>query len=427
MSATLKRETSDLNDPFKRVGVTGLPPLQGTAYDGMPIRAAAVCVFLYSAPEIGWYREHLSSLLQGREFFYFRHASSIDVHMTISREKDRWFSNGDYEVTVQKIVQARSRLRSVVHRTPLQHSRTFSEMTGMPLYMKLECLQRTGAFKLRGAYNKIALLSDVDKRKGIVTASAGNHAQGVACAAAAFGVRATIVMPQGAPQSKRMATEGYGSQVVLAGESYDEAYAHALMLSEQNGFTFVHAFDDPDVIAGQGTIGLDIVEELPDIEAIVVPIGGGGLISGIAMAAKTVNPAIRIVGVQPEQSNAAFLSVREHRLQTIPSPSSIADGLNVKRPGELPFAMIERWVDEVVTVPEEAIKQTMLLYLERAKLLVEGAGAASLAALLNRGVSLEGKRTAVIVSGGNVDLTRIGMLAQNERTLSVQYTKKLRH
>ncbi|WP_409346920.1 threonine ammonia-lyase [Paenibacillus sp. MBLB4367] len=299
-----------------------------------------------------------------------------------------------------------------MHQTPLQHSTTFSAMTGTEIYMKLESLQKTGAFKLRGAYNKIALLPEAERRLGVVTASAGNHAQGVACAASAFGVPATVFMPVSAPQSKRLATENYGSQVMLVGSNYDEAYAAARSYAKETGAAFVHAFDDPDVIAGQGTIGLDIMDELPDAETIVVPIGGGGLISGVALAAKTINPSIRIIGVQPEKSNAMALSYHNKQLIPIESPASIADGLNVKRPGNIPFSMIRRLVDEVVTVPEEAIMHAMLLYLERAKQLVEGAGAVSLAAILGGFVDVRGKRTVAIVSGGNVDLTRIGALAQ---------------
>lgn len=320
--------------------------------------------------------------------------------------------DGDCQVTVQQIVQARSRLRTVVHRTPLQHSNTFSAMTGTDLYMKLENLQKTGAFKLRGAYNKLALLSEAERKNGVITASAGNHAQGVACAAAAFGIASTVFMPETAPLSKKAATENYGSRVVLTGCNYDEAFAAAQNAAVESGAVFVHAFDDPDIIAGQGTIGLDIMDELPDAEAIVVPIGGGGLISGIALAAKTINPNIQIIGVQPEQSNAAALSWRSKQLEQIAAPMSIADGLNVKRPGEITFALIDRLVDDVVTVPEHAIMHAMRLYLERAKLLVEGAGAISLAALIDGCGYLKGKRTVVLVSGGNVDLTKIGMLTE---------------
>ncbi|WP_135551014.1 threonine ammonia-lyase [Paenibacillus cymbidii] len=311
----------------------------------------------------------------------------------------------------EEIVQAKRRLSGVVHHTPLVHSKTFSEMAGGKTLLKLENLQRTGAFKLRGAFNKVASLAESDRAYGIVTASAGNHAQGVACAAAHYGVAATVVMPQSAPAAKVNATENYGAAVVLAGANYDEAYAYARQYAEERGATFVHAFDDAAVIAGQGTIGIEIVDECPDVDTIVVPIGGGGLIAGVALAAKAANPSVRIVGVQPESANSAYLSWQTGRRLAIASPVTIADGLAVKSPGELPWAMMQRYVDDIVTVSDDEIVQAMRLHLERAKLLVEGAGAAPLAALLGGKIETTGRQTALVVSGGNVDLTRLALLA----------------
>lgn len=312
----------------------------------------------------------------------------------------------------QDIVQAKRRLHGVVHRTPLIASTTFSEMSGSKVLMKLENMQKTGAFKIRGAFNKVAQLPAAERSKGIVTASAGNHAQGVACAAAHFGVAATVVMPLGAPASKARATESYGAKVVRAGNNYDEAYAHAQQLAELQGAAFVHAFDDRDVIAGQGTIGVEIVDERPDVGAIVVPIGGGGLIAGVALAAKAANPAIRIIGVQPELANSAYLSFVAGNRISIPAPASIADGLSVKCPGQLPYAIMKEYVDDIVTVSEADVMMAMRLLLERAKLLVEGAGAVPLAALLGGKLPLHGDTVALIVSGGNVDLSRLVSVAE---------------
>lgn len=348
--------------------------------------------------KLGWYRENLSSLT-GREFFNFL------------QFVERGGSHGDYTVRYEEIVRAKRRLNGVVHHTPLVHSKTFSEMAGGNTLLKLENLQRTGAFKLRGAFNKVASLAEGERAKGIVTASAGNHAQGVACAASHYGVAATVVMPQSAPAAKVNATESYGASVVLAGGNYDEAYAYARQYAAERGASFVHAFDDAAVIAGQGTIGIEIVDESPGVDTIVVPIGGGGLIAGVALAAKAANPAIRIVGVQPESAHSAYLSRRSGRRLAIAAPATIADGLAVKSPGELPWAMMQTYVDDIVTVSDDAIVQAMRLLLERAKLLVEGAGAAPLAALLGGKLEAAGRQTALVVSGGNVDLSRLALLA----------------
>ncbi len=321
-------------------------------------------------------------------------------------------SLGDYVVTYEAIVKADERLHGVIHHTPMQLSKTFSNMTNNDVYMKFENLQKTGAFKIRGAYNKVFSLTTEERQRGIITASAGNHAQGVSFAAHHFGVPSTVIMPQGAPITKIQATENYGSKVILHGANYDEAYEKALELATEYGYTFVHAFDDPQVIAGQGTIGYEILKEVPDMDAIIVPVGGGGLISGIAIAAKHINPKIQIIGVEPEGSNAGFLSWQAGKMQSIPAPSSIADGLSVKQLGKLPYAIIQNYVDMFITVSDQQIQQAMLLTLERAKVMVEGAGAASLAGLLSEKLPLQNKKIALILSGGNIDLMRLSALSR---------------
>ncbi len=358
--------------------------------------------------EAGWYRGNQTS----RPLPIFRSCAcekcaGVGVFCFTTNRIERRGSDGNYSVTYGDIVKAKERLNGFVHRTPLQLSSTFSQMAGCAVYMKMENMQKTGAFKIRGAFNKTALLSREERSRGIVTASAGNHAQGVASAAAKYGVSATVVMPESAPESKIRATEGYGAKVVLHGRNYDEAYTMAMSIADRQGATFIHAFDDPDVIAGQGTIGLEILEDLPSVGAIVVPVGGGGLIGGIAVAAKSVNPAVRIIGVQPEGAESAYLSWKFGELRSIDNPVSIADGLLVKKPGTLPFALMKRHVDEFVTVSDTDIKRAMRLLLERCKMLVEGAGAASLAALLSGRLSLQGSSVALVISGGNVDLANL--------------------
>ncbi|AMA72461.1 MULTISPECIES: threonine ammonia-lyase [Aneurinibacillus] len=318
---------------------------------------------------------------------------------------------GNYEVQLAQVQKAGERLKGVIHKTPLHLSQTFSRMCGCEVYLKLENLQKTGAFKIRGAYNKLVSLSLEERKRGLITASAGNHAQGVALAAQKYGIPATVVMPAHAPKTKIQATEGYGARVVLHGATYDDACAKARQIAAEEGSTFVHAFDDPDVIAGQGTIALEIFEANPDLDVIVVPIGGGGLISGIAAAAKALKPSVKIIGVQPAEANSGYLSWKAGKQVLISHPVSIADGLSVKMPGKLPLAMMCKFVDDIILVTEEDIKQTMRLLLERSKVLAEGAGAAALSALISGKLSLPKQKVAFVVSGGNVDLTRLSMLA----------------
>lgn len=317
-------------------------------------------------------------------------------------------------------MRAKYKLGDHIHRTPLTLSKTLSEMTGSTVYLKLENLQKTGAFKVRGAWNRIAHLSEAERRRGVITASAGNHAQGVAMAAAQAGIASTIVMPIGAQEAKIAATRSYGSSVVLHGQNYDEAYEHAVQLADKSGAVFVHAFNDPYIIAGQGTIGIEIMDDLPGVDAIIVPVGGGGLISGIGLAVKSVRPEISIIGVQPEKADSGFRSWQAGSMQAIEQPKSIADGLCVKKPGALPLGWMKQVVDDFVTVSEQQIRDAMFLLLERNKVLVEGAGAAAVAAMLTGSLNLRGKRVALVVSGGNVDFAKLADLYSTRTSIPVE-------
>ena len=307
-------------------------------------------------------------------------------------------------ITLADVEAARDRIRDVARHTPLDYSHTFSERTGAEVHLKLENMQRTGAFKIRGASNRIQQLSDQEKAAGVVTASAGNHAQGVALAATRAGVSSTVVMPEYAPISKVEATEGYGAEVVLHGEDYDEAAARAHEIEHEEGRTYVHAFDDPEVVAGQGTIGLEILEDCPDVETVVVPIGGGGLISGIATAVKAKTDA-RVVGVQAEGASSVVPSLEKGERVELDRVDTVADGIATRSVGEYTFDIIRGRVDEVVTVSDEAIASTVVAVLERSKTLVEGAGAVPLAAVLRREFDYDdGEVVVAALCGGNIDL-----------------------
>lgn len=313
-------------------------------------------------------------------------------------------------VSLEEIQKARETLNGVICKTGLAYSNIISEMSGNNVYLKMENLQRTGSFKLRGAYNKVANLSDWEKKNGVVASSAGNHAQGVALAATTFGIKSTIVMPKHAPLSKVSATRGYGAKVVLHGDVYDEAYAQAKRIQAEENSTFVHPFNDPMVIAGQGTIALELLEDLPDVEVVVVPIGGGGLISGMAVALKNMKPSIKIIGVQTRNMPCMAKAIAEKHIVTIDGIPTIADGIAVKTAGDLNFDIVQRYVDDVVTVDEEEIASAILLLLERAKTVAEGAGAASVAAILSRLSGYRDCKIAAVISGGNIDvntMTRI--------------------
>jgi threonine dehydratase len=305
-------------------------------------------------------------------------------------------------VTLANIEAARELLRGVVRFTPLESSRPLSELLDGPVFFKCENLQRTGSFKIRGAYTRIAALSAEQRAAGVVTASAGNHAQGVALAAQLLGTKATVFMPQGASLPKLEATRGYGAHVRMVGHTIDECLTAALEYASSTGATIIHPFDHPDIIAGQGTIGAEILEQCPEVRTIVVSIGGGGLIAGIARAVKSVRPDMRIVGVQAEAAATYPSSLAAGHPMRCDITSTIADGIAVGRPGDLPFELVQRYVDDIVTVSEESISRALLLCLERVKLAVEPAGAASVAALMDAPRTFETPAVAVL-SGGNID------------------------
>ena len=315
-------------------------------------------------------------------------------------------------ISLADVVAARERLNGAIYYTPCAHSQTLSSLTGQQVYLKLENLQMTGAFKERGALNRIALLTEAQAKRGVVAASAGNHAQGVAYHATKRGIQAIIVMPIQTPLVKVTATRGFGAEVVLHGANYDEAYEEARRICAANDMTFIHPFDDPAVMAGQGTIGLELLEQIEGLEAVVVPIGGGGLIGGIGCAIKESNPAIRVVGVQTSRLPSMALAVKEHQPVTIPAATTIADGIAVRRSGDVTLPVVERYVDEIVTVDEDEIASAILMLLEREKTLAEGAGAAGLAALLQKRTSLQGAKTAVVIGGGNIDVTLLSRIIE---------------
>jgi threonine dehydratase len=308
-------------------------------------------------------------------------------------------------LSLAAIRAARDRIADVARVTPVRYSHTFSERTGASVSLKLENVQRTGAFKIRGALNRIATLSDAEQAAGVVTASAGNHAQGVALAATRAGVDATIVMPEHAPISKVKATRGYGARVVLDGVDYEEAQARAHEIEREAGRTYVHAFDDEMVMAGQGTIGLEILEQQPDVETVVVPIGGGGLISGIATAITSQQPDVRVIGVQAEGASSVIDSLEAGEIRSRDSVDTVADGIATRSVGEQPFEIIQERVDEVVTVSDEEIALALTLLLERSKTVVEGAGAVALSALLEGRFAYEEDEVIVpALCGGNIDM-----------------------
>jgi len=316
------------------------------------------------------------------------------------------------EVTVTAIHAAMARIRDSIYLSPCARSEDFSQHTGNSVYLKLDNLQRTGAFKERGALNKLLTLTADERKRGVIAASAGNHAQGVAYHAGRHGIRAQIVMPLTTPLIKVSATKGYGAEVVLHGANYDEACEEAVRRSEQSGMTFIHPFDDEVVIAGQGTMGLEILQQVSDVEAIIAPIGGGGLISGVACAVKETNPHVRVIGVQPARLPSMKVAIAEGHPVTLNPAPTIADGIAVRRAGEKTLPLIQKYVDDIVTVDEEEIANAVLLLLEREKTLAEGAGAAAIAALINRKTSLSGKKVAVLVCGGNIDVSLLSRIME---------------
>ncbi|KAB1197303.1 MULTISPECIES: threonine ammonia-lyase [Haloferax] len=327
-------------------------------------------------------------------------------------------------LSLSDVQDARERVEAVARRTPLEYSHTFSDMTGAEVHLKLENFQRTGSFKIRGAMNRIATLSDEEQRAGVVTASAGNHAQGVALAATRAGVDSKIVMPEYAPITKVKATERYGGDVVLYGADYDEAQAKAHEIEREEGRTYVHAFDDEYVMAGQGTIGLEIAEDCPDLDTVIVPIGGGGLISGIATAIKEQYPEVRVIGVQAAQASSAADSLNKGAVQEIDEVDTIADGIAVRRIGDKTFEVIQEHVDEIVTVSDEEIAVALTYLLERSKTLVEGAGAVALAALVFEKFDYEADEVIVpALCGGNIDMNTLTTVVMRGLVETGRYLK----
>ena len=304
---------------------------------------------------------------------------------------------------LDQFYKARYVLSTVLRKTELVHPKKINP--DVDVYLKPECLQLTGSFKLRGAYFKISKLSEEEKAKGVIACSAGNHAQGVALGATAMGVKSLICLPEGAPISKVEATRKLGADVMLVPGVYDDAYQMALQLRDERGYSFVHPFDDENVIAGQGTIGLELLEQLPDLDAVVVPVGGGGLISGVAFAIKSLNPHVKIYGVQAEGAPSMVNSIHDHTIERLTNVSTIADGIAVKEPGKLTFDTCSSYVDEIVTVTEDEICAAILKLIESEKMVAEGAGATSVAAVMFNKVPVKGKKTVCIVSGGNIDVT----------------------
>jgi threonine dehydratase len=315
-------------------------------------------------------------------------------------------------IQLADIKAALARIKTDIRVSPCPKSETFSAITGSTIFLKLDNQQRTGAFKERGALNKLLTLSPEERSRGVIAASAGNHAQGVAYHAGRHGVRARIFMPLTTPLTKVSATRAFGAEVVLDGANYDEAFAKAVENGKQDGLTLIHAFDDDAVIAGQGSLGLEILDQHPDIEAIVSPIGGGGLIGGISCAVKETRPGVKIFGVQPSRIPSMKTAVAAGNPVTLKPATTIADGIAVRRAGDRTLPLVQKYVDDIVTVEEEEIANAILLLLEREKTLAEGAGAAAMAAVLNRKLPLEGKRVAVLVCGGNIDVTLLSRIIE---------------
>jgi len=315
-------------------------------------------------------------------------------------------------IKLSDIQDALARIRSDIRVSPCPRSEAFSGITHSTIFLKLDNQQRTGAFKERGALNKLLVLSDQERARGVIAASAGNHAQGVAYHAGRHGIKARIFMPLPTPLTKVSATRAYGAEVVLDGANYDEAFAKAVENGRQDCLTLIHAFDDDTVIAGQGTLGLEILEQHSGIEVIVAPIGGGGLIGGIACAVKETNPGVKIFGVQPAKLPSMKAAVAEGKPVTLKAATTIADGIAVRRAGDRTLPLVQKYVDDIVTVEEEEIANAILLLLEREKTLAEGAGAAALAALLNRKLPIEKKKVAVLVCGGNIDVTLLARIIE---------------
>lgn len=321
---------------------------------------------------------------------------------------------GKYSKIFSKILDARDVLKDIKHVTRLDHSSTFSRITGGDIYLKLENLQKTGSFKVRGAAYAMSKFSDEEKRAGVIAASAGNHAQGTAYAATRLGIKSTIVMPVFSPVAKIQATEGYGANVVLHGAAFDDALAHARELAEKTGATFLHPFNNENVIAGQGTIGLEILDECPDVDVISVPIGGGGLASGISIAVKEQRPEVEVYGVEAASAAAMKASLEAGKIVNVKNLDTICDGIAVKRPGKLTYRIAKDLLSSVVTVEELEVTRTLFMLLERAKIVVEPAGCVGLAAYQHNKIDVKGKTAVAVLSGGNIDMSLLSRVVEKE-------------
>ena len=316
-------------------------------------------------------------------------------------------------VTLQDVQRARNTIAHLALMTPVLPARSLGQLAGCQLFLKAENLQRAGSFKVRGAANKIAALTADQKERGVIAASAGNHAQGVALAAASRGIPCTVVMPIGASLPKVEATRNYGATVLLQGDDFDQAQRYARRITREEGLTFIHAFDDPAIVAGQGTVGLELLEQVEDLDTVVVPVGGGGLVSGVGLAIKESAPGVRVIGVQAEAATAVVDSYKTNRRVTARRRATVADGIAVGAPGRITLPLVSHYVDDMVVVQEEEITQAMTLLLERGKLLVEGAGAVGLAAVLGGRIQVAERKVAVVLSGGNVDTHLIARVMEH--------------
>lgn len=332
-------------------------------------------------------------------------------------------------LTLDKIYHASKVLKDVIHPTTIVRASAID--ADCELYLKPECLQLTGSFKLRGSGYKISQLSDEEKARGVIACSAGNHAQGVALAATKYGIKSLICLPDGAPISKVEATKGFGADVCMVPGVYDDAYKEACRLRDEHNYTFIHPFDDENVIAGQGTIGLEIMNEMNDVDAVICAIGGGGLISGVACAIKHLNPNVKVYGVQAEGAASMYKSLKEGKITTLDKASTIADGIQVKEPGELTYKYVKQYVDDVVTVSDDEISTAILTLIEKQKMVAEGAGAAPLAAVMFNKLPVKGKKVVCIVSGGNIDVTILNRVIKRglitsgrQQTLVIQLDDK---
>jgi len=328
------------------------------------------------------------------------------LSLVINPKKEVKLSSKTSKISLAQIKEARERIKGLINKTPCAYSLPLSRIIGREIFLKLENLQITQAFKARGNANKIALLNKEQKRRGVITASSGNHGQGLSLAALRNDVKAVIVLPEVAPNNKVEKIKENKAEVIIRGKTYDDASNYAHSLSEKMGYVYIPSFDDPDIIAGNGSIGLEILEQVPQTEVIICPIGGGGGISGISLAAKQINSDIQIVGVEAEKSASMLESIKADKIVELPSADTFADGIAVRKPGEINFEIVKKYVDNIVTVSEEEMKLAIAILAKEAKIVVEGAGASSVAALLSKKISIEGISTVVcVITGGNIDMS----------------------